>query len=190
MFKLYRFENMLYTMSMTGSEIKKYLEFSYSEWLNTMNGPDDHLLKFQVSKDGKLVMRNGEAWLRNQPYNFDSAAGIDYTVDVSKPEGYRVTINSLSNGNPFEMNRVYRVALNSYRGNGGGGHLSAGAGIPQSEFSKRLVKSTEKDLRYYIIKYLEAKKTIKPAALNNWKIIPEKWVNGAKSRDYALLFGK
>ncbi|MBS1232041.1 MAG: hypothetical protein H6R35_879, partial [Bacteroidetes bacterium] len=34
------------------------------------------------------------------------------------------------------------------------------------------------------------KKTIKPVALNNWKIIPEKWVNEAKSRDYAMLFGK
>ncbi|OFY67169.1 MAG: hypothetical protein A2Y71_01105 [Bacteroidetes bacterium RBG_13_42_15] len=190
MFKLYRFENMLYTMSMTGSEIKKYLEFSYSEWLNTMKGPDDHLLKFQISKDGKLILRNGEAWLKNQPYNFDSAAGIDYTVDVSKPEGKRVTINSLSNGNPFEMNKVYLVAVNSHRGNGGGGHLSAGAGIPQSEFSNRLVKSTEKDLRYYIIKYMEAKKTIRPVALNNWKIIPEKWVNEAKSGDYAMLFGK
>jgi 2',3'-cyclic-nucleotide 2'-phosphodiesterase/3'-nucleotidase len=82
MFKLYRFENMLYTMSMSGSEIKKYLEFSYSEWLNTMKGPGDHLLKFQVSKDGKPVLKNGQAWLKNQPYNFDSAAGIDYTVDV------------------------------------------------------------------------------------------------------------
>ncbi len=38
MFKLYRFENMLYTMSMSGSEIKKYLEFSYAGWLNTMKG--------------------------------------------------------------------------------------------------------------------------------------------------------
>ncbi len=76
MFKLYRFENMLYTMSMSGSEIKKYLEFSYSEWLNTMKGPGDHLLKFQRSKDGEPVIRNGEAWLENQPYNFDSAAGL------------------------------------------------------------------------------------------------------------------
>ncbi|HBC80130.1 MAG TPA: bifunctional metallophosphatase/5'-nucleotidase, partial [Bacteroidales bacterium] len=94
MFKLYRFENMLYTMSMSGSEIKKYLEFSYSGWLNTMKGPGDHLLKFQVSKDGKPVMKNGQAWLRNQPYNFDSAAGLEYTIDVSKPEGKRVTIKS------------------------------------------------------------------------------------------------
>jgi 2',3'-cyclic-nucleotide 2'-phosphodiesterase/3'-nucleotidase len=190
MFKLYRFENMLYTMSMSGSEIKKYLEFSYAEWLNTMKGPGDYLLKFQVSKDGKPVIKNGEAWLKNQPYNFDSAAGIDYTVDVSKPEGKRVTIKSFSNGKPFELDKTYMVAVNSYRGNGGGGHFTAGAGIPESELPKRLIKSTEKDLRYYILKHLEALGTIKPVALNNWKIIPEKWVKDARARDYELLFGK
>jgi 2',3'-cyclic-nucleotide 2'-phosphodiesterase/3'-nucleotidase len=189
MFKLYRFENLLYTMSMTGTEIKKYLEFSYSEWLNTMKGPGDHLLKFQVARDGKPVMKNGQAWLKNQPYNFDSAAGIDYTVDVSKPEGKRVTIKSFSNGNPFEPGKTYLVAVNSYRGNGGGGHFAA-AGISGKELSKRLIKSTEKDLRYYILNNLEAKGIIKPLALNNWKIIPEEWVKKAKVRDYGLLFGK
>jgi 2',3'-cyclic-nucleotide 2'-phosphodiesterase/3'-nucleotidase len=190
MFKLYRFENMLYTMSMSGSEIKKYLEFSYAEWLNTMKGPGDYLLKFQVSKDGKPVIKNGEAWLKNQPYNFDSAAGIDYTVDVSKPEGKRVTIKSFSNGKPFELDKTYLVAVNSYRGNGGGGHFTEGAGIPESELPKRLIKSTEKDLRYYILKHLEALGTLKPVALNNWKIIPDKWVKDARARDYELLFGK
>lgn len=190
MFKLYRFENMLYTMSMSGSEIENYLEYSYADWLNTMNGPGDHMLKFQVSKDGRPILRNGEAWLKNQPYNFDSAAGIDYIVDVSKPEGKRVTIKSLSNGKPFEVSKTYLVAVNSYRGNGGGGHFTAGSGIPKNELPHRLIKSTEKDLRYYILNYLEAKGTIKPAALNNWKIIPEKWIKDARLRDYELLFGK
>ena len=190
MYKLYRFENMLYTMSMSGSEIKKYLEFSYAGWLNTMKGPGDYLLKFQVSKDGKPILKNGEAWLKNQPYNFDSAAGIDYTVDVSKPEGKRVTIKSFSNGKPFELDKTYLVAVNSFRGNGGGGHFTAGAGISKNELPKRLIKSTEKDLRYYILNYLEAKGTIKPVALNNWKIIPGKWVKDARARDYELLFGK
>jgi len=190
MFKLYRFENMLYTMSMSGAEIKKYLEFSYAGWFNTMKGPDDYLLKFQVSKNGKPILKNGEAWLKNQPYNFDSAAGIDYTVDVSKPEGKRVTIKSFSNGKPFELNKTYLVAVNSYRGSGGGGHFTSGAGISKSELPKRLIKSTEKDLRFYILKYMESKGTIKPVALNNWKIIPEKWVKVARTRDYELLFGK
>jgi 2',3'-cyclic-nucleotide 2'-phosphodiesterase / 3'-nucleotidase len=190
MFKLYRFENMLYTISMTGMEIKKYLEFSYSDWFNTMSGPGDFLLKFKLDKKGNPELVKGNAWLKNQPYNFDSAAGIDYIVDVSKPEGERIFIKSFSDGRPFDMNKTYLVAVNSYRANGGGGHLITGAGIPKDELASRLKSSTDKDLRYYILKYLEAKRTVKPTAFGNWEVIPEKWVSTARSRDYQLLFGK
>ncbi len=190
MFKLYRFENMLYTMSMSGEEIRKYLEFSYSEWLNTMKGPGDMLLKFRLDNYGKPALTNGKAWLRNQPYNFDSAAGIDYVVDVGKPDGERVLIKAFSNGKPFELNKTYRVAVNSYRGNGGGGHFTEGAGINKDDLATRLISSTDRDLRYYIMKSLESKEVIRPQALNNWRIIPEEWVKTAKTREYKLLFGR
>ena len=189
MFKLYRFENMLYTMTLSGDEIQKYLEYSYSGWLNTMKGPTDLLLKLRTGKDGKPVLTNGKAWFKNQSYNFDSAAGINYTVDVSKPEGSRIVIKGFTDGRPFEKNKMYKVAVNSYRGNGGGGHFTEGAGIPKDELRKRLISSTDRDLRYYILKSIEAKKTINPEPLNNWKIIPEKWVKTAEKTEYALLFG-
>ena len=112
MFKLYRFENMLYTMSMSGDEIQKYLEYSYSGWLNTMKSSSDRLLKFRTGKDGKPLITNHKAWLKNQSYNFDSAAGIYYTVDVSKPEGARIVIKGFTDGRPFEKNKLYKVAVN------------------------------------------------------------------------------
>jgi 2',3'-cyclic-nucleotide 2'-phosphodiesterase/3'-nucleotidase len=155
-----------------------------------MKGPGDRLLKFRLDNKGRPVIRNGEAWLRNQPYNFDSAVGIDYTVDVRRKEGDRIVVKSFSDGKPFEPDRIYTVAINSYRGNGGGGHLTAGAGIPKDELPQRLIRSTEKDLRYYILKDLEEKGKVHPFAYNNWKIIPEKWASKAKSADYDLLFGK
>lgn len=189
MFKLYRFENMLYTMSLTGDEIHKYLEFSYADWLNTMKGPGDYLLKFRLGKDGKPLLTDGRAWLKNAAYNFDSAAGIDYIVDATKPEGERVTIKSFTDGRPFETQKRYRVAVNSHRGNGGGGHFTEGAGIRAEELRKRIISSTDRDLRYYIMKSIEEKKTISPAPFNNWKIVPEKWVAAAASREYPLLFG-
>ena len=68
-------------------------------------------VKVRVTENGKPVLTNGKAWFKNQPYNFDSAAGIDYTVDVSKPEGKRVSIKSFSDGRPFEMNRPIRLQL-------------------------------------------------------------------------------
>ena len=189
MFKLYRYENMLYTMTLTGEEVDKYLEFSYSEWLNTMKNASDYLLKFRLDKNGKPVLTDGRAWLRNQSYNFDSAAGIDYIVDASKPDGEKVTISSFTSGRPFLPQEIYKVAVNTFRGNGGGGHLTEGAGIDPKELNSRVVSSTDRDLRYYILKSIEEKGKITPYTYNNWKIVPEKWVKTAIPRDYKLLFG-
>jgi len=190
MFKLYRFENMLYTMALTGEEILKYLEYSYSGWYNTISGTDDLLLKFRTDKKGKLLVTDGNVWLKNPAYNFDSAAGIDYVVDVSKPEGLRITIKGLTNGNKFDPGKTYLVAVNSYRGNGGGGHFNEGVGLDKTEMMSRIIKSTERDLRYYMIESIRQKKHIKPLPLNNWKLIPEDIVNIAATRDYKLLFGE
>jgi 2',3'-cyclic-nucleotide 2'-phosphodiesterase/3'-nucleotidase len=190
MFKLYRYENLLYKITMTGEEIKKYLEFSYDGWLNTMKGPDDYLLKYRTDKEGKPVIINGETWLKNPSYDFDSAAGIEYSVDVTKPDGERIIITSLSDGRPFEMNSIYSVAVNSYRGNGGGGHLTEGAGIDKEELASRLLFSTDRDLRYFIMRSIEEQKIINPKPLDNWKIIPEKWIERAAARERKLLFGE
>jgi 2',3'-cyclic-nucleotide 2'-phosphodiesterase/3'-nucleotidase len=190
MFKLYRFENMLYTIALTGEEILKYLEYSYSGWYNTISGTDDLLLKFRTDKKGKLIVTDGNVWLKNPAYNFDSAAGIDYVVDVSKPEGLRITIKGLTNGNKFDPGKTYLVAVNSYRGNGGGGHFNEGVGLDKTEMMSRIIKSTERDLRYYMIESIRQKKHIKPLPLNNWKLIPEDIVNIAATRDYKLLFGE
>jgi 2',3'-cyclic-nucleotide 2'-phosphodiesterase / 3'-nucleotidase len=190
LFKLYRYENMLYTIQLSGEEIKKYLEFSYDGWFNTMKAPGDLMLRLRTGKDGRPLMTNGKAWLQNQPYNFDSAAGIDYTVDVSKPEGNRITINGFSNGSPFDLKKMYRVAVNSYRGSGGGGHLTDGAGLSRQELDTRLISSTDRDLRFFILKYIESKKIINQSSFGNWKIIPEAWVQKASQREYTLLFGE
>ena len=190
MFKLYRYENLLYKITMTGEEIKKYLEFSYDGWLNTMKGPDDFLLKYRTDKEGKPVIINGETWLKNPSYDFDSAAGIEYSVDATKPDGERIIITSLSDGRPFEMNNIYSVAVNSYRGNGGGGHLTEGAGIEKEELASRLLFSTDRDLRYFIMRSIEEQKIINPKPLDNWKIIPEEWIERATARERKLLFGE
>jgi len=190
MFKLYRYENLLYTMELTGQEIKDYLEYSYGRWFNTMNNPDDHLMNFKRDKKGNLSRskRYGSYQLKYQYYNFDSAAGIIYEVDVSKPIGQRIHIISMANGSPFDLQKKYKAAINSYRGTGGGGHLTTGAGIPPKELQKRVLHSTEKDLRYFMMKWIEKKKTITPKALGNWKVIPIDWWEKAKAKDYDLLY--
>lgn len=192
MFKLYRYENLLYTVELSGKEIKNYLEYSYSIWFNQMKGPEDHLLNFDLDESGNLKFdkRNNAPSLKNQYYNFDAALGINYLVDVSKPIGERVKIFSRQDGSVFDETKKYKVAVNSYRGNGGGNHLTAGAGIPKEELSKRIITSTEKDLRYYMMKWIEKNKIVNPKAAGNWKVIPEEWWAKGKEKDYQIIFGK
>ena len=72
--------------------------------------------------------------------------------------------------------------MNSYRGNGGGGHLTRGAKIPHEELSKRVINSTEKDLRYFVMKWIENKQTVEPKLLNNWKVVPENFWQAGKQK--------
>ncbi|MDR0893224.1 MAG: bifunctional metallophosphatase/5'-nucleotidase [Mediterranea sp.] len=181
MFNLYKFENMLYTMRLSGQEIKGYLEMSYALWTNQMKSPDDHLLLFSDTPGKGFPLQNAS-------FNFDSAAGIIYTVDVTKPAGEKVHIVSMADGTPFLPNHIYKVAVNSYRGNGGGELLTKGAGIPKAELQERIVFSTDKDLRYYLMEYIKKQGRMNPKALNQWKFIPENWTVPASQRDYKLLF--
>ena len=187
MFNLYKYENMLYTMKLSGKEIKDALEMSYDLWTNQMKSPDDHLLLLREKRREGATDR---ASFKNFSFNFDSAAGIIYTVDVTKPKGEKVTITSMADGTPFSLDKMYKVALNSYRGNGGGELLTKGSGISQDELKDRILFSTDKDLRYYLMQYIEKKGVIEPHALGQWKVIPEEWVEPAAKRDYEYLFGK
>lgn len=187
MFTLYKYENMLYTMALTGKEIKDYLEMSYSLWTDIMTGdPEGHLLLF--AGDGISASKGDYAKLQNPAYNFDSAAGIIYDVDVTKPQGRKITIKSMTDGSPFDTEKTYKVAINSYRGNGGGDLLTKGAGIPHKELSSRVLSSTDKDLRFYLIKELEKRGTITPAVIPNWRFIPDALVRPAIEKDKTILF--
>ncbi|MCW8850631.1 MAG: 5'-nucleotidase C-terminal domain-containing protein, partial [Melioribacteraceae bacterium] len=192
MFDLYRYENLLYTMELSGKEILDYLEYSYASCFNTMENKDDHLLLFEKKENGDLILskRSNSPMLKNRYYNFDSAEGINYIVDVSKPAGKRVKVISMDDCTEFKLDKKYKVAVNSYRGNGGGGHLVNGAGIPQEELVNRVITSTEKDLRYYLMKWIEKKGTVVPNEIDNWLVVPEDWVKSAVERDYKLMFGE
>jgi 2',3'-cyclic-nucleotide 2'-phosphodiesterase/3'-nucleotidase len=192
MFKLYRYENFLYKMELTGQEIKDYLEYSFAGWFNLMENEDDHLLNFKKGEEGNLIYseRTSSPMLVQRYYNFSSAAGIKYTVDVTKPDGERVNIKSLSSGSPFVLTDKYKVAINSYRGNGGGGHLTHGAGISEEDLFTRVITSTDKDLRFYMMKCIEKKKKITPKIIGNWKVVPDNYWKTGEEKDYKILYKK
>ena len=186
MFKLYRFENLMFVLRMTGEEIRKHLEFSYDMWTNTMTSPEEHaLLLNDESKDD--LQRTG---FMNYTFNFDSAAGIDYEVDLTKPNGQKVHILKMSNGQPFDEKKWYKVVMNSYRANGGGELLTRGAGIPQDSLESRVIFHTEMDQRHYLTEEIQKMGSIDPQPNHNWRFIPEEWAKPALARDRKQLFGK
>ncbi len=189
-FQLYVYENLLYTMMLTGKEIKDFLEYSYGGWFNQMSGPDDHLIAFKKDDEGKMVWseRNSSYDTVTRYYNYDSAAGIIYTVDVSKPAGERIMIASMADGSPFDMAKEYLVALNSYRGTGGGGHLTKGAGLDGETIANRMRSSTIKDLRFFLMKWIEKAGVVEPAALGNWNAVPADWWEKGKELDYKTFY--
>lgn len=184
MYKLYSYENDLCMMSLSGSEIRRYLEKSYNGWVTTMTSPTDHLLKIN-SGDAK---RDKFFGLATPFYNLDSAAGIIYEVDATKPFGSRIIIKSMADGTPFDDNRTYKVAVNSYRAAGGGGMLTDGAGINKADLEKRILWRGDYTLRDYIIQYVRKHSPITPKPHNNWCFTPKEWTVPAADRDRKLLF--
>ncbi len=186
MFKLYKYENMIYVMRMTGREIREYLEMSYDLWVNTMTSEDDHILLL----DDRSRVDMQKCGFKNLTFNFDSAAGIEYEVDVTKPNGYKVRILRFSDGRCFKEDEWYRVVMNSYRGNGGGELLTKGAGIPKDSLKCRIIYQSEKDQRHYLAAEIEKMGSVCPKANGNWSFVPEKWTVPAIRRDREFMFGK
>lgn len=179
-YRLFPYENTLYMLWLTGHEIKRYLEYSYALWSAQMGSPNSSLLLFDATgKD-----------LQHPYYHFDSAAGIRYDVDVTKPAGQKVTIHGMADGKPFSMDERYLVAMNSYRAHGGGGLLTHGAGLTHEEMLKRIEYTTSADLRFYMLNYIEMRKNIAPKPLGHWRFVPERWAVAAAKRDRTRLFGE
>lgn len=177
---IYPFENLLYTIALSGREIKNYLEYSYQKWVNKVSSPEIPMLVMEYDE-------NGKAGLKNMHFNFDSAAGIIYEVDITKGNGERINILSMADGTQFEMNKTYTVAVSSYRASGGGDLLTVGAGIPFEELDNRVV-SRLKDIRGLLYEKLKRDGKLSPRKLNTWKFIPEQLVSEKMSIEKDELF--
>lgn len=187
LFTIYPFENQLFTVEMSGEEICRYLEVSYDRWIRTIASPSDHILRIKQSDDPRTQQRGWS--FENRFYNFDSAGGLCYTVDVTKPFGDRVDISTLAGGEAFDPARKYTVAMTSYRACGGGNILLE-AGIEPP------VTGRYPEVRNLLYDYLmengsiDPETTGAPGLVGRWRFIPEELAGPAMRRDLALMFGE
>ena len=192
LFTIYPFENQLYVITMTGEEVVKYLEASYDRWIRTYTKPGDHILNI-VPKDNARSQQKGWSFV-GQSFNFDSVAGLNYTVDVTKPRGSRIHVASMADGSPFDPSRTFNVAVTSYRASGGGNLLQE-VGIDTDKIDERVV-ARYPEIRNILYDYLKVNGSIDPEVISDpkvigtWKFVPEKLAAPILKSDLALLFGK
>ncbi|MCQ1058647.1 bifunctional metallophosphatase/5'-nucleotidase [Photobacterium sp. ZSDE20] len=95
---LYMYDNQLVAVNITGDNLRKYMEWSYSY--------------FNQYQDGDLTVSFDETVAS---FNYDIFDGdIEYVVDLSQEVGERVIFSQLA-GAPFDADRTYVLAINDYR---------------------------------------------------------------------------
>ena len=187
LFNIYKFENQIWTMSMTGDEIRLFLEHAYAGQYNTMKGPDDHLIAYQTDSVGEVIMSAFGPELKTAQYNYSSAAGIRYTVDVSKPAGERIEIKGMSNGQSFDPQATYRVAMNDHQAVGGGSHTTEGLNWNDSIALSRIISLSPNDIRMNFSNYIRMRVRIVPNSRDDWQVIPTEWYEAAAPKEKAFL---
>lgn len=178
---LYQYENNMVSVLLTGSEIRDVLEYSVGLFYNTVENGTEHLLKLKTDS------RTGARIPENESSAFITAAGIDYTIDVTKPIGKRVTIHSMSNGTRFESDREYRTTINSFLYSGDESVLIKATGLSEKEMSRRFQASATADIRYYLLTKFavnaEEDKAVNVDGYYNWKLVPQNTVNAFLAKD-------
>lgn len=142
---VYPYENTLFLIELTGADVIKFLEKS-AEFFQIVDG--------EVTKSSTI-----------SGYNYDMAEGISYKIDPTRTIGNRIIDPTFKN-KPLQLNKTYRVAINSFRFNGGGGLLENPVDNPIT-----IILETDAKVRDIFIKYLAAKETIDLNVDRNWKLI-------------------
>ncbi|MGN7403306.1 bifunctional metallophosphatase/5'-nucleotidase [Cytobacillus praedii] len=112
--------------------------------------------------DGKPVVAEAFQSPKEQPYNYDLWNGIDYTIDLRKPEGNRV-VEVTFKGNPLQVEETYKVVMNNYRATGAGNF----------DYFKEcpVIKDIQTDMTELIADYLISHGTIQAKPMKNMKIL-------------------
>ena len=95
-------------------------------------------------------------------FNYDMAAGVEYEIDRSRPEGERIR-NLRWRGKTLAPDQNLRIAINSYRAGASGGYI-------MFRGAKVLWRSRE-GIRELVIRYYTERKAIPAETIGNWKIV-------------------
>ena len=144
-FNIYKFDNTLYRVPVTGAELKAYMEWSaecYNQWV-----PGD----FSISFDPEYP-----------DYLYDMFAGVDYEIDLSQPKGQRIK-NVMFKSEPLQDDQQLTLAVNNYR------YSSALKAFNLVSGKKEWESSCS--IRDMIVAYFAEHSPVAPEVDNNWRIV-------------------
>ena len=145
-FDIYKYDNTLYRVKLTGAELKAYMEWS-AGYYNTWKEGD-----INISFDPEF-----------RDYKYDMFAGVNYEIDISQPVGSRIK-NLTFKGEPLKDDQELTLAVNNYRFSSTvKGMLAAGDEAKEWESSE--------SIRDMLKAHFEANSPVEPKVDNNWKIV-------------------
>ncbi|MBA3469585.1 MAG: 5'-nucleotidase C-terminal domain-containing protein [Herpetosiphonaceae bacterium] len=152
-YSVYIYDNTLYVMEITGGILRRALEKN-AEYFKQLDPA-------ALPADPKGVITDNA-----RDYNWDLYTGVDYTLDLTRPAGQRVTRLQIA-GQDVTAEQPLRIAINNYRASGGGGFAMFREG-------KILWQSTN-EVRDLMADYVRSKGTLDPAAINraNFTLVPD-----------------
>ena len=143
LFDIYKYPNVLYTVKVSGAEMKAYMEWAAACWNQWKEG--DVSISFNPQKPG---------------YLHDHFIGLNYEVNLSKPAGERIE-NVTFQGKPLTDDMTLTLCVNDYRYTG-----LKNEGIISGE--KEWESSAS--VRDMLVAYLAEHDPLEPAVDHNWKI--------------------
>ncbi len=143
---LYPYDNTLRAVKISGATLRAYLEQSARYFRQDADG----FVDIDPAIPG---------------YNYDIVAGVDYTIDLSRPIGERITTLEF-NGRPVAPTDSFTLALNNYRQTGGGGFAML--------HDAPVVYDRQLEIRQLLIDEVRRVGTLRPGDYfhPNWRIVP------------------
>ena len=149
---LYLYDNELYAVEGDGRMVREALE-NAARYFRTCPEPS--------CERGPLVDRAIAG------YNYDMAQGVEYEIDLLRPEGQRVR-NLRYRGAPLRDDQPLRIALNNYRAAGSAGY---------SMFrDAKIVWRSGREIRDLMIEYFGAPRSLPGRPDGNWRLLPPRAV--------------
>ena len=145
----YPYPNTLKVLEVSGHNLKKAIEKSAT---------------YFVLQDGKAIINPKFLSPKIQNYNYDTYGGLDYTIDISKDFGERVTYMGI-NGVPLDLDKTYSIVMNNYR--------ASNSTIYPSYKDAKVLKDISIDMSEIIIEYIQSKGIIQLSKIKNYQIIGE-----------------